>query len=250
MGNMIVDFQKAGGHLKRILCWFIITDTSRRWYSFIFRGMLFGLIPGFIILLFSFQVREGLLLVHTPEIPTFASVVANDDVQKEMQKEKQKSARLKSRLDRLTPKGPYLIIDTSNNKFFLKKGHRVLHQGFCSTGSYSILRSADGQEKWIFKTPRGHFRVRDKIKDPVWRMPDWAFVEEGLSIPAAFSAERYATGVLGDYALDLGDGYLIHGTLYQRFLGLPVTHGCIRLGDKDLKIVFDSMSEYSRVYLF
>ena len=40
---------------------------------------------------------------------------------------------------------------------------------------------------------------------------------------------------LGDYALALGDGYLIHGTIYKRFLGMPVTHGCVRLNDEDLE---------------
>jgi len=56
--------------------------------------------------------------------------------------------------------------------------------------------------------------------------------------------------VLGDYALSLGDGYLIHGTLYQRLLGMPVTHGCIRLNDDDLKEVFNALSVGSKVYIY
>jgi L,D-transpeptidase YbiS len=50
--------------------------------------------------------------------------------------------------------------------------------------------------------------------------------------------------------MSLGDGYLIHGTLYQRQLGMPVTHGCIRLGDEDLEAVFQSLSVGSRVYIY
>jgi len=42
-------------------------------------------------------------------------------------------------------------------------------------------------------------------------------------------------GVLGDYALGFGQGYFIHGTLYTRLLGRNVTHGCIRVADKDLE---------------
>ncbi|MGE4587261.1 MAG: L,D-transpeptidase, partial [Mangrovibacterium sp.] len=57
-------------------------------------------------------------------------------------------------------------------------------------------------------------------------------------------------GVLGEYALSLGDGYLIHGTLYQRFLGLPVTHGCIRMNDGDLETVFKTLPVGARVFIY
>jgi hypothetical protein len=62
-------------------------------------------------------------------------------------------------------------------------------------------------------------------------MPDWAFIEEEDLLRNW--SDRIDKASLGDYALYLGDGYMIHGTLYQRYLG-RVTHGCIRLGDADL----------------
>jgi L,D-transpeptidase YbiS len=159
-------------------------------------------------------------------------------------------ANLQRKVNRLTPVEPYLIIDTSENLIFLKKGKRLIHQGVCSTGSYIMLKTVDGSEKWIFKTPRGMFKIQSKIEDPVWRMPDWAFIEEGLPVPEPDSHERFESGVLGDYALSLGEGYLIHGTLYQRFLGLPVTHGCVRLGDKELVIVYRSLKVGSKVFIY
>ena len=55
---------------------------------------------------------------------------------------------------------------------------------------------------------------------------------------------------LGDYALYLGDGFMIHGTLYQRYLGYNVTHGCIRLGDDDLEAVFQASPVGTPVLLF
>ncbi len=159
-------------------------------------------------------------------------------------------ASLQQRVERLTPSEAYLIIDTSDNLIFLMKGKRLLHRGICSTGSYIMLKSADGSEKWIFKTPRGVRRIQAKIEDPVWRMPDWAFIEEGLPVPEPYARERYEPGVLGDYALSLGDGYLIHGTLYQRFLGLPVTHGCVRLADRELEIVYHTLQVGSKVFIY
>jgi lipoprotein-anchoring transpeptidase ErfK/SrfK len=56
--------------------------------------------------------------------------------------------------------------------------------------------------------------------------------------------------VLGDYAMSLGDGYLMHGTLYKRFLGMPVTHGCVRLNDEDLEAIYNTLNIGSKVYIF
>lgn len=153
------------------------------------------------------------------------------------------------RLDNLQPFGTYIIINTTQNKFVLRNRKIVLREGVCSTGSYIQLESHDGKS-WVFKTPKGMFRILGKIVDPVWIKPDWAFVEESLPIPPRNHPDRLEYGTLGDYALTLGDGYLIHGTLYQRFLGLPVTHGCVRLSDDDLEVVFHSLNIGSRVYIF
>ena len=102
----------------------------------------------------------------------------------------------------------------------------------------------------MFKTPKGEFKIRGKVTSPVWKKPDWAFVEEGLPVPSSNHHSRFESGVLGDYALNLGDGYMIHGTLYQRFLGLPVTHGCIRLNDENLELVYKSLLVGSKVYIY
>ena len=131
----------------------------------------------------------------------------------------------------------------------LYKGNWLVRKGVCSTGSYVRLEY-DGQKRWIFRTPKGLFQIRSKTKNPVWKKPDWAFVEEGKSIPPPDHASRFEYGVLGDYSLSLGDGYLIHGTLYQRMLGMPVTHGCIRLGDADLETVYNTMKPGDRVLIY
>lgn len=146
------------------------------------------------------------------------------------------------------PKGPYLIINTSANQFRLMEDGEQIREGMCSTGSYTVLQS--DKKQWIFKTPRGMFKILNKVKDPVWKKPDWAFVEEGLPIPSANHPSRYEYGVLGDYSMILGDGYMIHGTLYKRFLGMPVTHGCVRMGDDDLEAVFNTMQIGSKVYIY
>ena len=156
---------------------------------------------------------------------------------------------LQKKLDRMTPGGVYLVINTSDNTFFLYKNKELFRQGMCSTGSYIKLEAAN-EKSWIFETPKGVFTIKGKITNPVWRKPDWAFVEEGLPVPPANDPSRYEYGVLGDYALSLGDGYLIHGTLYKRFLGMPVTHGCVRMADDDLEAVYQTLPVGAKVFIY
>ena len=157
-------------------------------------------------------------------------------------------AAIQKKLSVFLPKGPYLIINTSANNFRLMNEDKILREGMCSTGSYTILQG--DKKQWIFKTPRGMFKILNKVQDPVWKKPDWAFIEEGLPVPSANHPSRYEYGVLGDYSMILGDGYMIHGTLYKRFLGMPVTHGCVRMGDDDLEEVFKTLQIGSKVYIY
>lgn len=159
-------------------------------------------------------------------------------------------AKLDKQLDALIPKDCYMIINSTDNVFSLKKGREIVRTGKCSTGSYMMLESEKKQKKWLFKTPKGQLTVRSKKTDPVWTKPDWAFIEEGLPVPGPNHPSRFEEGVLGDYALTLGDGYMIHGTLWQRYLGLSVTHGCVRLNDADLEVVYKSLNKGSKVFVY
>jgi hypothetical protein len=158
--------------------------------------------------------------------------------------------RLSRKYNSYTSGQSYLVINTTDNLFYLYRNKKLIREGHCSTGSFKMLKTEEGRS-WIFKTPKGKFTIQGKQTNPAWRRPDWAFVEEGLPIPERQDdPSRYEFGVLGDYALALGDGYLIHGTIYKRFLGMPVTHGCVRLNDDDLESIFNTLSIGSKVYIF
>jgi len=157
--------------------------------------------------------------------------------------------QLEKRLASLRPKGIYILIDSGANRLLLKKGDSVLREAVVSCGSGSILEEPGGKRRWIFDTPRGEFAVKSKIVDPAWVKPDWAFIEEGKEPPKDWK-ERIEPGVLGDYALGFGNGYFIHGTLYTRLLGRNVTHGCIRVGDEDLEVVFRNAQVGTKIYIY
>lgn len=157
--------------------------------------------------------------------------------------------QLNKRLNAFIPSNHYLIINSTDNVFMLYKGKTLIREGICSTGSYLLLEN-DKQQSWLFKTPKGEFKILNKKVDPVWKKPDWAFIEEGLPVPSPNHPSRFEYGVLGDYSMSLGDGYMIHGTLWQRYLGLPVTHGCVRMNDADLEAVYKTLSVGSKVYIY
>jgi lipoprotein-anchoring transpeptidase ErfK/SrfK len=143
---------------------------------------------------------------------------------------------------------PYIVINTTENRFLLYKNKKLILESLCSSGANKILQA--GKKTFVFKTPKGQFVVNGKRKYPYWHRSDWDFIEQGLPVPSADDPSRWEAGTLGDYALDLVDGYMIHGTIYKRLMGMPVTHGCIRLGDKDLEMVYNTLNVGSKVYIF
>jgi L,D-transpeptidase YbiS len=157
--------------------------------------------------------------------------------------------KLTRELRRKVPNRNYIVIDQSNNRLYLRRGDRVLLDAVCSAGSGILLRDVQGDRHWIFDTPRGRHSVRNRVENPVWKKPDWAFLEMGEPIPRD-PDERLEYGTLGEYALYLGDGYMIHGTLYERLLGRSVTHGCVRLGRDDLRTVWRSTGFGTPVFIF
>ncbi|MBU2650114.1 MAG: L,D-transpeptidase [Bacteroidetes bacterium] len=234
------DVTKAMVNLSRHVYSIMLSFFQKN--SILIKSILFALILvsilSFSLILIPFFQEKSLVLFETHPFPKETPT----EIQKEID-------NLNKKLNRKTPSWSYLVINTAENKFRLYSGKKVIRRGICSTGSYVMLEK-DDQEKWIFKTPKGVFTVGEKKVNPVWTKPDWAFVEEGLPVPPTHHPSRYEYGVLGEYSLSLGGGYLIHGTLYKRFLGMPVTHGCIRMNDDDLEAVYRTMPSGSKVYIY
>ena len=176
------------------------------------------------------------------------SVGATGKLEKEVARLEAARKKLASKISKLQPQGIWVLVDTGSNRICLMDGETVLREAVCSTGSGRVLEDPQTERKWIFNTPRGEFEVRGKKTNPIWIKPDWEFIEEGKPLPTSFK-ERVEEDMLGDYALDIGDGYLIHGTLYKRALGMSVTHGCVRVGDDDLEVIYKAVRIGSRVYI-
>jgi lipoprotein-anchoring transpeptidase ErfK/SrfK len=157
--------------------------------------------------------------------------------------------KAKRALERIQASEPYIVINTHANKLTYRTADTVLLEGACSTGSGGELIDSTTGRHWVFNTPMGIFRVDSKLKDPWWRKPDWAYIEENEQIPKRES-DRLDSEMMGDYAIGFGSGYFIHGTIYERLLGVSVTHGCIRLGADDLRKLYEKVKIGTLVYIF
>ena len=170
-------------------------------------------------------------------------------IKRQESKSRRNIISIEDKLGLLKPVKPYIIVNTTANRFSLRDiNGDTIRTGACSTGKNELLIA--GAKRIVFKTPKGIFTVRNKQQNRPWVKPDWAYIEDGLPIPSARSADRIDYSTLGDYAMEIGNGYMLHGTLYQRFLGLPVTHGCVRLGDKDLEVIYNTLSKGSKVFIY
>ncbi len=225
-------------------------ETERRIGLALFLGLLTGLILAFLVFLYAPILRDYVYWIIPETKNLFIDQQADGSrFNQELAKTEKRLAAVKKRVALLQPKDNYIIVDTSGNEIYLMNGDSVLHKGTCSTGKYVMLK-VNKKKEYVFKTPRGQFKVQNKQRNPVWHKPDWAFIEEALPIPPRDSPERYEDNVLGDYALAIGNGYLIHGTLYKRFLGMAVTHGCVRLDDETLEIMYKGMRTGGAVFIY
>ena len=71
-----------------------------------------------------------------------------------------------------------------------------------------------------------------------------------LFVPPIGTKQRAITGELGRYRLELGDGYLLHGTPHTESIGQPSSHGCIRLGDEDIAWLYENVPVGTKVYTY
>ncbi len=143
----------------------------------------------------------------------------------------------------------YLVVDTESNRLTMRRGGKTLMTAVVGTGSGQFVKEETGRS-WYFESPTGTLTVLGKERNPVWIRPDWSYAEENMPVPPANDPDRIVRGVLGKYALILGNGYKIHGTKYTNLLGTHFTHGCISVGDKDLEKLYRTVKIGTKVYIY
>ena len=148
----------------------------------------------------------------------------------------------------ILPPGPRagLVVNIAEHRLYYyprrrQHGHRVV-----VTYPVSI-----GKMDW--KTPLGATRIIQKVRNPNWYPPASIRKEHlanGDPLPAV--VRPGPANPLGEFKMRLavtpGD-YLIHGTNNPLALGMPVTHGCIRMYPEDIAALYPTVPLGTPVYL-
>ncbi|HUL00337.1 MAG TPA: L,D-transpeptidase family protein, partial [Nitrospirota bacterium] len=171
------------------------------------------------------------------------------NLQQEAVKLEEQNQGLRQMIKELEDNEIYLVVDTENSRLMMRKGSKTILSTIVGTGSHEFVEEENGRN-WYFETPLGSFTVLGKERNPAWIRPDWSYVEENMPIPPLNDPDRIVRGVLGKYALLLGNGYKIHGTKYTNLLGTHFTHGCISLGDDDLALIHSTVKVGTKVYIY
>lgn len=111
----------------------------------------------------------------------------------------------------------------------LKKRRVFVYQGQKIIASYPV---AIGRPGW--ETPTGQFRVIQMVREPVWEHPfSGQLVPSGKNNPLG---ARWI-GFWTDGANFIG----FHGTPQENLIGQAVSHGCVRMRDRDIKALFEKV---------
>jgi L,D-transpeptidase ErfK/SrfK len=141
---------------------------------------------------------------------------------------------------RILPPGPRegIVVNIAEHRLYYYPKRRVHGHHLVITYPVSI-----GKMDW--KTPLGLTRVIQKIRNPTWYPPESVRLEHlknGDPLPKI--VRPGPDNPLGAFAMRLavkpGD-YLIHGTNNPLAVGMPVTHGCIRMYPEDVAALFPTV---------
>jgi len=111
-----------------------------------------------------------------------------------------------------------------------------------SNGGFSATRRLEVRGNTIVEVSgRG---VRELPPGKLIRAPG------AVVIPPYGTPQRKFDRVLGAYRINFGGGFGIHGTNEPQNIGRSVTHGCVRLGDEDIRTLYSLVNVGGEVVIF
>lgn len=121
-------------------------------------------------------------------------------------------------------------------------------QGALVTSLPVALGSVTKNEKYVWQTPVGKFKITAKVKDPTWTVPpsiQTQMEEHGKEVVT--SVPPGPENPLGKYAIRTSiPGILIHSTTMPSSIYSFSSHGCIRLSPNQMKDFFPQIKVNTR----
>jgi L,D-transpeptidase ErfK/SrfK len=151
--------------------------------------------------------------------------------------------------ERLVVPSQFILPDAPRKGIVINIAEMRLYYYHADGVTVSTFPVGVGQDGW--NTPLGKTQITRKRKDPTWVVPDSIYanrMEAGDPTPKVVPPGP--TNPLGKYAMNLGfNNIVIHGTPYERAVGLRSSHGCIRMLNSDVEQVFNRASIGTPVYI-
>jgi len=150
--------------------------------------------------------------------------------------------------------GRYVVVHLRENRVYFFDGTEAIWSAPSGTGTGFELSREEWY--WDFSTPKGLFHIRRMERDPMWKAPDWHYVEKGLPVPRSDDPRRLMPEVMGNTAIFLGDGIAIHGTGRPELImnedpdARRVSHGCIRLTNESARSLMYMVEVGTPVLIF
>lgn len=106
-----------------------------------------------------------------------------------------------------------------------------------------------------FATPRGAMKTGPRTRTPDWRAPDW--VEPPLTPQMLYPFDAvdnpYRVGLISLHGMNSKgesyDGYAIHGTSNPNSIPGRASHGCVRLRDADIDLLYKNLPDQTLVII-
>jgi lipoprotein-anchoring transpeptidase ErfK/SrfK len=137
----------------------------------------------------------------------------------------------------------YYMSDKEPGSIIIKTDERKLYYILGYDLAYVFPIAVGTRENQFF----GEFPISRKAKWPQWR-PTPNILEENPSLPDVVEGGK--RNPLGARAIYLGNSpFRIHGTNNPRSIGKAASHGCIRMYNDDVKLLYQLISRGDMVYV-
>ncbi|MEG3440191.1 L,D-transpeptidase [Pannus brasiliensis CCIBt3594] len=127
------------------------------------------------------------------------------------------------------PNAAAVVIDT-RLVLNLKQRRLYVYRGDKAIASYRV---AIGRKGW--ETPIGQFSVIQMVRDPAWEHP-----LTGQIVPSGGKNPLGARWI--GFWTDGKNSIGFHGTPDEHLIGRAVSHGCVRMRNRDIKTLFEKVS--------
>ena len=121
-------------------------------------------------------------------------------------------------------------------------GIKVLNRGEAVSLSGGDTLEVRGADVVRVDSKTGAVKVYPQGKDIV--------VDGAAIVPPFGTRPRQFPGELGTRRLHLGDGYAIHGTDKAASIGTAASHGCIRMLNEEIEILYDLVPVHTPVFIY